>query len=52
MADCDPSRGGWHYDVDPATGTPTSIRVCPASCEKIQRDTATKDDLVFGCLTR
>jgi hypothetical protein len=19
---CDPSRGGWHYDVDPATGTP------------------------------
>jgi hypothetical protein len=52
MANCDPSRGGWHYDVDPATGTPTSIRICPTSCETIQRDLAPKVELVFTCLAR
>jgi hypothetical protein len=26
-AGCDPARGGWYYDTDPAAGTPTTIRV-------------------------
>ncbi|HEY0706379.1 MAG TPA: VWA domain-containing protein [Polyangia bacterium] len=51
-AGCDPVRGGWHYDVDPANGgKPTSIHVCPASCEKFKQDGSAKVDLVFGCVT-
>jgi hypothetical protein len=53
MAACDPARGGWYYDVDPASGgTPTRIHVCAASCEKFKQDGAAKVDLLFGCLTR
>jgi hypothetical protein len=52
LANCDSSRGGWYYDVDPAAGTPTSVHVCPASCEKFQRDATAKVDLVFGCSTQ
>jgi len=30
--DCD-ARGGWTYDIDPALGDPSSIEVCPQTCD-------------------
>jgi hypothetical protein len=51
-AGCDPTRGGWYYDVDPATGgTPTSIVSCPASCAQFRADTAGRVNIVLGCQT-
>jgi hypothetical protein len=49
---CDPARGGWHYDVDPATGTPTRVRLCEASCKKVKGETAGRVELLFGCVTK
>ena len=49
---CDPARGGWYYDVDPATGaTPTRVVVCPSTCQAFKADPNAKVDLVFGCKT-
>ena len=48
---CDPTRGGWHYDVNPSTGTPTRVRLCEASCKKIKADPAARVELLFGCVT-
>lgn len=51
-ARCDPVRGGWYYDVDPATGaTPTRVVVCENTCRAFKADVNTKVDLVFGCKT-
>ncbi|HEY0709919.1 MAG TPA: hypothetical protein VGG33_24105 [Polyangia bacterium] len=52
MAGCDPTRGGWYYDVDPAMGTPTRILVCPSTCETFKKDGTAKVDLLFGCATK
>jgi hypothetical protein len=49
MTNCDAMRGGWYYDVDPANGKPTSIHVCPASCEQFKKEGSGKVDLIFGC---
>ncbi len=35
-AACNPTDGGWYYDVDPSAGTPTKILLCPQSCAFIQ----------------
>jgi hypothetical protein len=49
---CHPTRGGWYYDADPATGgTPTRVQVCEASCKSLEGDEAAKVDLRFGCKT-
>ena len=51
-ASCDPTRGGWYYDVDPATGqTPTTIIACDATCTQFQSDAAARVDIVLGCQT-
>jgi hypothetical protein len=51
-ASCDPTRGGWYYDVDPATGgTPTSIVSCAASCSQFRADTGGRVNIVLGCQT-
>jgi hypothetical protein len=55
MAACDPTRGGWYYDVDPAMGKPTRVLVCPSTCQRFKQDGSAgsaKVDLVFGCATR
>lgn len=44
---CGP-QGGWYYD-DP--NNPTSIEVCPATCQAIQADEGGKVDILFGCVT-
>jgi hypothetical protein len=50
---CDPARGGWYFDVDPATGgTPRRVLVCEASCNRFKSDAAAKVELRFGCKTR
>ncbi len=49
---CDAIKGGWHYDVDPASGKPTRVVVCPATCKAIKGDAAGKIELRFGCKTR
>ena len=49
---CDPARGGWYYDVDPATGgRPTRVVVCDSTCKAFKTDPNAKVDLVFGCKT-
>jgi hypothetical protein len=48
---CDPARGGWYYDVSPATGTPTKVVVCAATCQRFKADQQAQVDLVFGCAT-
>lgn len=47
----DPScaGAGWKYD-DP--NTPSKILLCPATCEPIKSDPASKVDVAFGCETR
>ncbi|HEY0715638.1 MAG TPA: hypothetical protein VGF45_23350, partial [Polyangia bacterium] len=52
MAGCDPMRGGWYYDVDPAMGTPTRVLVCPSTCQQFKKDGSAKVDLLYGCATR
>ena len=49
-AGCD-ARGGWYYDKDPATGTPTKITACPATCSMFQTDLNGKVNVVLGCPT-
>ncbi|HET7540123.1 MAG TPA: hypothetical protein VFK05_09630 [Polyangiaceae bacterium] len=34
-AACDAS-GGWYYDVEPSSGTPTKIIACPATCTQFE----------------
>jgi hypothetical protein len=49
---CDPMRGGWYYDVDPAVpgNIPTRVVICPATCTRFKAETAgAKVDLLFGC---
>jgi hypothetical protein len=47
---CD-ARGGWYYDKDPASGAPTKITACPASCSMFQTDLNGHVDVVLGCPT-
>jgi len=47
---CD-ARGGWYYDKDPASGTPTKITACPASCSTFQTDLNGHVNVVLGCPT-
>jgi hypothetical protein len=49
---CDPVRGGWHYDVSPATGTPTRIVVCESTCRKFKADAAGSVEVRVGCTSR
>jgi hypothetical protein len=42
------AAGGWFYD-DPLQ--PTSIELCPSTCEAVQADTAAKIKIVIGCKT-
>jgi len=51
-ASCDPNRGGWYYDVDPATGqTPSTIIACDATCAQFRNDASVRVDIVLGCQT-
>ena len=45
------ATGGWYYDVDPNTGTPKKIALCPASCDAIQASVG-QVEVVIGCVTQ
>jgi hypothetical protein len=50
---CDPMRGGWYYDVDPAMGRPTRVIACPATCSEFKAGTGKSQvSLAYGCRTR
>ncbi len=48
---CDPTNGGWYYDIDPAAGTPTKIAVCPSTCTAFKGQTGAQVDILIGCKT-
>jgi hypothetical protein len=51
-ARCDPMKGGWYYDVDPATGAkPSRVIVCPATCQRFKAEPTASVQLRFGCGT-
>jgi hypothetical protein len=50
-AQCDPTRGGWYYDVDPKTAVPTRVITCGATCDAFKADSSGKVELRFGCKT-
>jgi hypothetical protein len=51
-AACDARKGGWYYDVDPATGAkPTNISICDTSCTQLRGDAAGRVDVLLGCKT-
>lgn len=50
---CDPTSGGWYYDVNPANGgTPTKIVVCGASCTTYQTTANATVNIALGCKTQ
>jgi hypothetical protein len=49
---CDPARGGWYYDVPPATGTPRRIIVCDSTCARFKQQTTGAVEIAIGCTTR
>jgi hypothetical protein len=49
---CDPARGGWYYDVNPAAGRPSRVLLCPATCSKVKDTPGVTVQLRFGCKTR
>ena len=49
---CDPAGGGWYYDVEPASGRPTRIIACEATCQKLQVRPQASVEIRFGCRTR
>jgi len=50
-AACDPTKGGWYYDVDPSAGTPKTIVLCGGTCKPLQADPSAKIDIAVGCAT-
>jgi len=48
---CDPTRGGWYYDVDPRQGTPTRVLICEATCRKVKVTVGLSVGLRYGCKT-
>ena len=49
---CDPARGGWYYDIAPASGTPTRIIVCESTCRRFKADAGGSVEVRVGCATR
>ena len=43
------SSDGWYYD-DPQN--PTSITLCPKTCQSVQADAGAKIQILFGCATQ
>jgi len=48
-AACPPTIGGWYYDDN---ANPSSIHLCPASCDVVSVDGSGKLDILFGCETQ
>jgi len=46
---CDASRGGWYYDVEPSSGEPSRIIVCPTTCQVFQAAQNAAVQIELGC---
>lgn len=51
IAGCDPTTGGWYYDVNPAQGTPSQIVLCDASCDTLKENLGQDLEIRVGCET-
>lgn len=51
-AACDGAQGGWHYDVDPASGDPKRIALCATSCVDLRIAQGASVELELGCASR
>jgi hypothetical protein len=49
---CATVENGWYYDVDPAQGAPTRVRLCPKVCERLKADPKGSVEVRFGCRSR
>ncbi len=49
--DCVDGENAWHYDVDEATQSPTSVVLCPSTCDQVNAQAGTGIDIVLGCQT-
>lgn len=48
---CHPTKGGWYYDVAPASGVPATVQACPVTCARFRSEPRGRVDLVVGCKT-
>jgi hypothetical protein len=48
---CEEVGGGWYYDPDPATGTPTRIIACPSTCGTLKSTLDGSVQVKLGCRT-
>ena len=51
LGNCDPTEGGWYYDIPPEAGTPTKILVCDVNCERFKSTPGAQVDIRVGCET-
>ena len=52
QAACDPTSGGWYYDVEPSAGTPTKIIACPTTCSTFEAaPNGASVGIALGCAT-
>jgi hypothetical protein len=49
---CDGTRGGWYYDVDPASGAPKRISLCATSCVELRITQGASVEIEVGCAGR
>jgi hypothetical protein len=49
-ASCDPAALGWHYDVNPADGTPGKIVLCSSTCNAF-KNRPVEISIALGCQT-
>ncbi|HEX6276964.1 MAG TPA: hypothetical protein VFZ53_28180, partial [Polyangiaceae bacterium] len=48
---CAEVGGGWYYDPDPASGTPTRIVACPSTCGTLTSTLGGSVQVKLGCRT-
>ena len=49
---CDGTRGGWHYDVDPADDAPKRVSLCATSCVDLRIAQGAAIEIELGCASR
>jgi hypothetical protein len=49
---CDGTRGGWHYDVDPASDVPKRISLCATSCVELRIAQGASVEIELGCASQ
>jgi len=50
-SNCHPVHGGWYYDVNPASETPSRIIVCDVTCDLFKQTIGGTVEIRLGCET-